>query len=158
MSAAWLTPPVTLTGSRMSDCGEKTAEECAWYRQRWHFWCVKNHSKPLPNSINHSSLRSRYIADYVFALPTVAFFMSAIGVFIIAHFASAILLRQRNVQRVVIWRKTLAATRYLSYRGFHVRAFRWNSAPVGILLLGAAGTIFFLCQFYTTCLSLRYID
>ncbi|RAR01527.1 hypothetical protein DDE82_006406 [Stemphylium lycopersici] len=87
-----------------------------------------------------------YIADYVFALPTIAFFMSVIGIFIVAHFASAILLRQRNVQRVAIWRKMLATTRYLSYRGFHVRKFGWNSAPVGVLLLGAAGTTFFFCM------------
>lgn len=40
MSAAWLSSPVVLTGMRMSTCGTKTAEECAWYRKRWHFWYV----------------------------------------------------------------------------------------------------------------------
>jgi hypothetical protein len=38
MNAAWLTPPVTLTGMRMFDCGEFTTEECDYYKQRWHFW------------------------------------------------------------------------------------------------------------------------
>ena len=88
----------------------------------------------------------RYIADYVFALPTVAFFMCGIGIFIIAHFISSILLRQRKSQQISLWRKLVAATRYLSYRGFHVRQFQWNSAPVGVLLLGAAGTIYFFCE------------
>ena len=40
MSAAWLTYPLEFTGMRMSECGEKTPEQCAWYRQRWHFWWV----------------------------------------------------------------------------------------------------------------------
>jgi hypothetical protein len=34
---------------------------------------------------------SRYIADYVFALPTVAFFMSAIGIFILGRFILQVL-------------------------------------------------------------------
>lgn len=89
----------------------------------------------------------RYVADYVFALPTVAFFMSGIGIFIIAHFVSSILLRQQNSQQISLWRKLVAGTRYLSYRGFHVRQLQWNSAPVGVLLLGAAGTIYFFCKF-----------
>jgi hypothetical protein len=38
MNAAWLTPPVTLTGMRMFECGELTTEECDYYKQRWHFW------------------------------------------------------------------------------------------------------------------------
>ncbi|KAF2672745.1 hypothetical protein BT63DRAFT_135537 [Microthyrium microscopicum] len=125
MSLAWLTPPVTLTGGRMFVCDPLTPEQCAWYMQRWHYW---------------------YIADYVFALPTVAFFMSVIGVFIIGHFASSLLFRHRKLQRVSIWQKSIAGIRWLSYRGFHVKQLRWNSAPVGVLLLGAVGTIFFFCM------------
>ncbi|KAL6153059.1 hypothetical protein ACJQWK_11584 [Exserohilum turcicum] len=125
MSAAWLSSPVVLTGMRMSTCGTKTAEECAWYRKRWHFW---------------------YIADHVFALPTVAFFMCAIGIFIIANIFSSLFLRHKKAQRKSVWRKGLAVSRYLSYRGFHVGRLQWNSAPVGVLLLGAAGTIFFFCM------------
>jgi MFS superfamily sulfate permease-like transporter len=87
----------------------------------------------------------RYIADYVFALPTVAFFMCAIGIFIIGHAVSQIL-GYRRFRGPRIWQKLIASIRYLSYRGFHVKSLQWNSAPVGILLLGLAGTIFFFCK------------
>ncbi|UKZ82896.1 hypothetical protein TrVFT333_010696 [Trichoderma virens FT-333] len=104
MSAAWLTPPVTLTGSREFTCDSFgfTQEQCDYYQQRWHFW---------------------FIADRVFALSTIAFLMSVLGIF-----------------------KVTALTRYLSYRGFHVQALRWESAPLGLLLLAAVGTIFFFCM------------
>lgn len=81
----------------------------------------------------------------MFALPTVAFFMCAIGIFIIANIFSSLFLRHKKAQRKSVWRKGLAVSRYLSYRGFHVGRLQWNSAPVGVLLLGAAGTIFFFC-------------
>ena len=87
----------------------------------------------------------RYIADYVYALPTVAFFMSVIGIFIIGHFTSQVL-GYRRFKGPRIWHRFIALIRYLSYRGFHVRSLRWNSAPVGVLLLGTAGTVFFFCQ------------
>lgn len=88
---------------------------------------------------------ARYIADWVFALPTIAFFMSAIGIFIISHFISRVL-GYRRFKGPAVWQKLIASVRYLSYRGFHVRALRWNSAPVGVLLLGLAGTTFFFCE------------
>jgi len=40
----------------------------------------------------------------------------------------------------------LAGLRYLAYRGFHVRGLKWNSAPVGVLVLGVAGVLFFFCK------------
>ncbi|KAL6702816.1 hypothetical protein ACN47E_000902 [Coniothyrium glycines] len=122
MDAAWLTYSLALTGMRMFECGDFTIEECDYYKQRWHFW---------------------YIADYVFALPTVAFFMCTIGVFIVGHAGSTLLLRRRNAHRSKTISKPLAMIRYLSYRGFHVPRLQWNSAPVGVLLLGAVGIIFF---------------
>lgn len=88
----------------------------------------------------------RYIADYVFALPTIAFFMSALGIFIIGHIISSQILGYRRFRGPAIWQKLIATVRYLSYRGFHVKALKWNSAPVGILLLGLVGTIFFFCK------------
>ncbi|KAF2117467.1 ferric reductase like transmembrane component-domain-containing protein [Lophiotrema nucula] len=124
-SMAWLTYPLALTGSREFECGDFTAEECSYYKQRWHFW---------------------YIADYVFALPTVAFFMCAIGVFIIGHVLSSHVLGYRRFRGPSIWRKSIATLRYLAYRGFHVRALGWNSASVGVLLLGLVGTVFFFCM------------
>ncbi|RAK81737.1 ferric reductase family protein [Aspergillus fijiensis CBS 313.89] len=125
MSAAWLTPPVQLTGSRKFTCDGFTTEQCDYYMQRWHFW---------------------YIADYVYALPTIAFFMCSIGIFIVGYFLSSILGSRRKFQGPRLWQKLVAFIRYLSYRGFHVWALGWNSAPLGVLLLGAAGAVFFLCM------------
>jgi len=71
--------------------------------------------------------------------------MCTIGVFMIGHLISS-LLGYRRVRGPRIWEKTIAVVRYLSYRGFHVKALQWNSAPVGILLLGLVGTIFFFCK------------
>ncbi|KAH4059550.1 hypothetical protein HBI38_021300 [Parastagonospora nodorum] len=122
--AGWLSAPLQLHSMRMFECGKKTPEECDWYKHHWHFW---------------------YIADYVFALPTIAFFMCTIGVFIIGHAVSS-LSGYRRVRGPRIWGKTIAVVRYLSYRGFYVKALRWNSAPVGVLLLGLIGTIFFFCM------------
>ncbi|KAK4073240.1 uncharacterized protein Triagg1_5520 [Trichoderma aggressivum f. europaeum] len=123
MSAAWLTPPVTLTGSREFTCDSFgfTQEQCDYYQQRWHFW---------------------FIADHVYALSTIAFLMSVLGIFVIGNIVSQ-LLGYRAWHRSSPWQKVIAATRYLSYRGFHVQALRWNSAPLGLLLLAAAGTVFF---------------
>ncbi|KAF2677998.1 hypothetical protein K458DRAFT_423414 [Lentithecium fluviatile CBS 122367] len=120
---AWLTYPLALDGSREFECGEKTAEQCAYYMQHWHFW---------------------YIADYVYALPTVAFFMCAIGIFILGHILSSYILGYRRFRGPPIWQKCIAVVRYLSYRGFHIRALKWNSASVGVLLLGLAGMLFFV--------------
>ncbi|PVH95905.1 hypothetical protein DM02DRAFT_720569 [Periconia macrospinosa] len=101
------------------------SQQCAWYQHRWHFW---------------------YIADYVFALPTVAFFMCAIGVFILGHVMLSYVLGYRRFRGPVVWRKFIAFVRYLSYRGFRVKALGWSSAPIGVLLLGLAGTVFFFCM------------
>ncbi|OJJ95982.1 hypothetical protein ASPACDRAFT_126255 [Aspergillus aculeatus ATCC 16872] len=125
MSAAWLTSPVQLTGSREFTCDGFTTEQCDYYIQRWHFW---------------------YIADYVYALPTIAFFMCSIGIFIIGYFLSSILGNRRKFRGARVWQRLIAFIRYLSYRGFHVCALGWSSAPLGVLLLGAAGAVFFLCM------------
>ncbi|KID74437.1 Ferric/cupric reductase transmembrane component 7 [Metarhizium brunneum] len=126
MSAAWLTPPITLTGSRDFACDSFgfTEEQCTYYQERWHFW---------------------FIADYVFALSTIAFLMSVLGIFVIGNFVAQ-LLGYRAWRASSPWKRAIALTRYLSYRGFHVEALQWNSAPLGLLLLAAAGTVFFLCM------------
>lgn len=125
MSAAWLTHPLQLDGSRTFQCDPLTTEECDYYMQRWHFW---------------------YIADHVFALPTVAFFMCTIGVFIIGHAVSSLWLGNRSVRGPRSLGKLIVAIRYLSYRGIHVKPLRWNSAPIGLLLLAFVGAVFFSCM------------
>jgi hypothetical protein len=97
------------------------------------------HITIVPNSL------TRYIADYVFALPTTAFFLCTIGLFILGHAVSSIC-GYKRWRGPVLWQKLVAAIRYLAYRGFHVKALAWNSAPMGVLLLGAIGTVFFFCK------------
>lgn len=41
MDPAWL-GMVTFHSSREFECGEKTVEDCAYYKERWHFWYVKH--------------------------------------------------------------------------------------------------------------------
>ncbi|KPA35363.1 ferric cupric reductase transmembrane component 7, partial [Fusarium langsethiae] len=126
-SAAWLTPPIQLTGSRAFTCDGFTEEQCAWYMKRWHFW---------------------YIADHVYALPTVAFFVSAIGLFTIGHLVSYYIigLAFPTFRGPRPWRMLIAIIRYMSYRGFHVTSLGFSLAPVGVLLLGLVGAIFFFCM------------
>lgn len=92
---------------------------------------------------------TRYVADWTFALPTVAFFLCTIGLFIIGHVLTQTLsLSRRQVPSLL--QRPLAAIRYLSYRGFHIKALGWNSAPVGLLLLAAVGATYFFCEFNTS--------
>jgi hypothetical protein len=72
--------------------------------------------------------------------------MCTLGIFIIGHVASSQLLGYRKFRGPRLWQKLIAMIRYLSYRGFHVKSLQWNSAPVGILLLGAAGAVYFFCK------------
>jgi hypothetical protein len=95
-------------------------------------------------------IENRYIADHVYALPTIAFFLSALGLFVFGHLTSQLLLRPGQSRGSRIWWRLVAAIRYLSYRVFRVQTIQWNSAPLGILLLGAGGTIFFFCMIIQT--------
>jgi hypothetical protein len=71
--------------------------------------------------------------------------MCTIGIFIIGH-ALSLALGYGRSKRPILWEKLVAAIRYLAYRGFHIRACSWNSAPIGVLLLGLIGTVFFFCK------------
>jgi hypothetical protein len=76
--------------------------------------------------------------------------MSGIGVFILGYALSQVLsLRDtRSSSKSPIPRRLLATVRYLSYRGFHIKRLRWNSAPLGVLILGGIGAIYFFCMFH----------
>lgn len=104
-------------------------------------------SSDSPTPPRHQCLTSftRFIADHVFALSTVAFFMSVLGIFVIGNVVSQVL-GHRTWRGSSPWLKVTALIRYLSYRGFHVQTLRWNSAPLGLLLLAAAGIVFFFCK------------
>lgn len=51
-----------------------------------------------------------------------------------------------SVKSTNLVRRMTALGRLLSYRAFRIPSLNWNSAPVGILALGALGTIYFLCM------------
>lgn len=102
----------------------------------------------------------RYIADHVYALPTVAFFMCGIGVFAIGHLVSYYIIGLvfPKFREPKPWRMLIAIIRYLSYRGFHVASLGFNSAPVGVLVLGLIGAIFFFCKWMEQCRKCAIIN
>lgn len=69
--------------------------------------------------------------------------MTAIGIFALGHLLTSHVLGYRSFRGPPIWQKLLASVRYLAYRDFYVKSLRWSSAPLGVLLLGLAGTSFF---------------
>lgn len=118
----FLDQPVLLHSSRDAGMCDMTPEQCAYKKRYWVNW---------------------YQADHRYALPTVAFFMVAIGLFIIAHFTSAI--TPRSAKRTSAWLRPLAFLRYLSYKTWRVAG--WNTQSLGVCLLGAAGLVYFLCEY-----------
>lgn len=64
--------------------------------------------------------------------------------FAIPHLFAPLVPRAISQSKAV--RRWKALARFLSYKGFRVRAIGWNSGPLGVLLLGAIGTLFFLCM------------
>lgn len=113
---------------------------------------IKNQAPARHAAVLLTECSTRFVADHVFALSTVAFLMSALGIFVIGNLVSQAL-GHRIWRGSPPWQKVTALARYLSYRGFHVRSLRWNSAPLGLLLLAAAGTVFFFCKSTTSLLG-----
>lgn len=72
--------------------------------------------------------------------------MCAIGIFIIGYAITQLLANFEKARTSSFYRRVLAATRYLSYRGWYVERLNWNTAPIGLLLLALAGTTFFFCM------------
>lgn len=86
------------------------------------------------------------MADWTFALPTIAFFMCTIGIFILGYIINQLVSTSPRHRASSLYHKTLAAVRYLSYRGWRIKRFNWNTAPVGLLLLAVIGTVYFFCM------------
>ncbi|KAL4874409.1 ferric reductase like transmembrane component-domain-containing protein, partial [Aspergillus karnatakaensis] len=115
----WLDQPVMLHSDR--DPGEctMTPEQCAYKTGYWVNW---------------------YQADHRYALPTVAFFLVAVGLFTIGHLAS--ILAPSRLKQTAGWSRLAALFRFLSYRSWRIR--HWNTQSLGGLLLVAAGAAYFL--------------
>ncbi|CAK4027600.1 Ferric cupric reductase transmembrane component 1 [Lecanosticta acicola] len=120
MGTPWLDQPVMLHSSRAYKCSLKSPAQCLYQQGYWRFW---------------------YEADHRYALPTVAFFLTAIILFAIPFVLNTIWPGTTSKNRAT--RKLTALGRFLSYRQYRIGKLNWNSAPLGVLLLGAVGTIFF---------------
>ncbi|QIW98829.1 hypothetical protein AMS68_004347 [Peltaster fructicola] len=116
----WLDFPLMLEGSREYTCKFENPAYCQYYEYRWRFW---------------------YIADWVYALPTVGLFMSVIGLFTLL-FAIQQLVPSR-VQKTAPIRQVNVIQRFLSSRTYRIPFLNWNSAPLGVLILGLVGFLFF---------------
>ncbi|USW58882.1 Putative ferric reductase, NAD binding domain, ferric reductase transmembrane component-like protein [Septoria linicola] len=119
----WLTQPVMLHSSREYSCSLNPTEQCEYQVGYWRFW---------------------YELDHRYALPTVALFMSTIILFSIPFLFANSVPGSRSQSKFA--RKLLAINRYVSYKSFRISKLNWNSAPLGVLFLGAVGTIFFFAM------------
>lgn len=86
----------------------------------------------------------RYEADHRYAIPTIAFFLATILVFSIVYLLD--LLASGSIKSSSLARRSTAVFRFLSYRTFRIPFLNWNSASLGVLVLGAIGIIYFFCM------------
>lgn len=117
----FITKPVELHSYRdMEDMCELRPAQCAYLSEHWHNW---------------------YQADHVYSYNTIYFMVAFIGVFGLSNVARRFIKPAESsnpaVQRIV------AVLRYLSYRGYLFRPFNWTSPSLGVLIMGAAGFVYF---------------
>jgi hypothetical protein len=122
MGTPWFDLPVSLDMDRTYMCMSNDTGVCELQEGYWVFW---------------------YEADRRYGLTTVAFFMTAIILFGLVNLASVFLPRSISRSNFVAQR-LVAPFRWLSYRRWRISILNWNTAPAGILLLGAVGIIFFM--------------
>ncbi|KAK7962040.1 ferric-chelate reductase [Apiospora aurea] len=120
MPLPWLDQPIMLESSRMDMC-ELTPEQCTWSRSRFRNW---------------------YIADLVYGLGALYFFIGVIAACMISFWASRLVVGSSSKRSS--WRKLLGAFRYLAYRRYNVAGYLTPS--VGVVLLLASGALFFLAM------------
>ena len=51
----------------------------------------------------------------------------------------------------------MAGTRFLSYKGFHLRGLKWHSPSIGVMLLGLAGVVYFFGSYSSCLVYIRFI-
>ena len=116
----WLEYPLSFHSSREHTCSFNSTAICNWNFGYWRDW---------------------YMDDLRYALPTVAFFMSVILLFVFGSLFNSTLSGGLSQSQPI--RRLKSLIRYLSYRAFRISALNWNSAPVGVLMLGVLGAIYF---------------
>lgn len=119
----WLDSPVVLQESRAHSC-KLTPEQCSYQSYFYRNW---------------------YEADYAYGLGSVWFFVA-----VIVFFTALRLLAKTKPASATErgpWQKAVAFSRYLAYRSYVLRPLAWYSPSLGVLVLGALGTIFYFGEF-----------
>lgn len=132
--------------SRMAMC-ELTPAQCEYKSGHWRSWYAKSFGFYV---ISPKLIFSRYIADWVYGHATLYFMCAVVGVFAIPHILTRIWRaskRDNPLKGNKIWQRALASTRFLGYRTFYLRGLNWYSPATGVMLLGLAGLIYFMCTF-----------
>ncbi|PHH73311.1 hypothetical protein CDD82_5541 [Ophiocordyceps australis] len=80
-----------------------------------------------------------YEADYAYALPTTYFLLLVIIVFTLIRFSAD--LTPKSLSSRSWWRRGVSAARFVSYKTW--RVYRWNSPPLGTLIIASGGLVFF---------------
>lgn len=91
----------------------------------------------------------RYEADHVYGHATICFMCAVIGVFMLSNIVSKVSKRSKSstTSGNSLMQRGLATSRLLSYKSFHVRGLGWYSPPLGVILLGLCGVIYFFCEY-----------
>ncbi|KAL4862822.1 hypothetical protein BDV12DRAFT_206971 [Aspergillus spectabilis] len=118
----WLNSPIMLHSSREDEC-TLTAEQCAYRSGHWRYW---------------------YEADHVYALNTIYFLCTTVGVFAILHIAGRY--APQSARGSWIWQKGTAAGRFLAYRGFRLPGIGYLGASLGMGILILIGGVFFFAM------------
>ena len=113
----WLDQPVMLHSSRADKC-TLSPKDCAYRSGYWRYWYINT----IPS--NFSLLGKE---------------RSVIAVFMLIHIFGRISSSKARSSSPL--RRTVASFRYLSYKGFRVG--RWSTPSLGVILLLAAGAIFY---------------
>ncbi|KAF2453184.1 ferric-chelate reductase [Lineolata rhizophorae] len=115
----WLTYPLMFHSSREDNC-TLTPEQCQYREGYWRYW---------------------YQADHRYGLTTVYFMIAFVAFFTIGNILQRFIFPK--APNVRLWQCGVAGFRYAAYRSFAIRPIGWWSPPLGYILVGLAGTIFF---------------
>lgn len=121
-STMWLDQPVTLHGSREDEC-DLTMEQCAYRAGHWRYW---------------------YIADWVYALGTIYFFVATIAACAFGFWALRLAPKSLRANRS--WQKLVSSFRYLAYKRSNPKILSGYVPSLGVCLLLGIGAVFFFAM------------
>jgi ferric-chelate reductase len=100
----------------------------------------------------------RYQADWNYALTLAYFVLAFITLFGAVKRLSVVAQRpaaREKLRDSAVGKRVLAGWGYLSYRAYHVSAFDWYSPPLGVMVVGVIGVVFFMGEKNTCWLMVR---